>query len=116
MRGEQRRRRWSRAGFIVLLLHVSLVLGASAARSRRRLAEATEVVLSVPRGRSPYVSTAPTKLVQADFGRPLNGDIQPLQLFQTTGAARREDARTPLPAWLQLQPSFAQSDRAPSVP
>ena len=101
MHGSPRCRQWTRAGVVALLLHVSLI-GASAEQARRRLAEETEVVLTVPRGRPPYVSTAPTKFVQADFGTPLSSQLQPLQLVEITGAARW-GASVP-PPLCQLQP------------
>ena len=74
-----------------------LLLGATAAPARRRLAEATDVVLSVPRGRAPYISTAPTKFVQADFGQLLSSQTQPLELIEISGAARRGCWRPPPP-------------------
>ena len=89
MRGAHQRPLWTRAGFFALLIHVAVLGEASAEGEGRSLAAlATTVALSVPRGRAPFVSTAPTKFVQADFGGPLSSDVQPLELFEVTGAVR----------------------------
>ncbi len=78
-----------------LLLWLSLLLGATASPARRGLAEATDIVLSVPRGRAPYISAAPTKFVQAAFGQPLSSQTQPLELFEISGAKRQGMLATP---------------------
>ena len=87
MRGTERRALASPAAFICLLGHVSLLHIWLSARGSVAAEETTTVVLSVPRGIAPYVSTLPTKFVQADFQRPVSQQ-DPLQLFVVTGAVR----------------------------
>ena len=94
MHGKPRRPSCTRARLLVLWL-LSLLLGATATPARRRLAQATDVVLSVPRGRAPYISTAPTKFVQAEFGQPLSSQTRPLDLFEISGAKRQGMLATP---------------------